>query len=304
MSKGKILITGGTGQIGRELTKNLKDKGYELRWLTRRVETSESIEQFEWDIHAMTMDPAALKDVDVIIHLAGAPINGKRWTAEVKKELRDSRIKSTRLLFETCKASSQFPKHFICGSAIGYYGYDSGAIWKKENSRFGDDFLATLVKDWEAEAISFEKAGIPLSFLRTGIVLTMDGGALVEMARPVKWGLGSPLGKGDQYVSWIHIYDEISSIEYILENQLTGVFNLSAPDPVTNKTLMKTIAKVLHKPFIFPPVPKFVIRSIVGEMSSAVLGSLRTSSEKLVETGFQFKFPDLKSALSDLLEKK
>lgn len=302
MAKRCILITGGTGQIGRALTASLIDNGHEVRWMSRTVKNSESVAQFEWDIKNHTMDPEALKGVDTIIHLAGAPINGKRWTKEVKKELRDSRINSTQLLFDTCKSTSTWPKYFLGGSAIGYYGYDSGSIWKKEGSRFGDDFLATLVKDWESTANQFSEEGVSVSLLRTGIVLTMDGGALVEMSGPVKWGLGSPLGKGDQYVSWIHMEDEIGAIVHILENNLEGPFNLSAPDPATNKELMRAIAKVLNKPFFLPPVPSFIIKLIVGEMASAVLGSCRTSSEKLLESGFVFKFPELNPALTDLLK--
>ncbi len=301
---GRILITGGTGQIGGILTDILMEKGYEVRWMTRSPKDGSEIAQFEWDIRSMTMDPKALEGVDIIVHLAGAPINGKRWTKEVKQELRDSRIKSTQLLYDTCKSQSQFPKQFICGSAIGYYGYESGSVWKKEGSRFGDDFLATLVKDWEATAKPFEDHGVNLSYLRTGIVLSMEGGALVEMSRPVKWGLGAALGKGDQFVSWIHMDDEIGAIIYILENQLSGPFNLSAPEPVRNKHLMKIIARVLKKPFFLPPVPGFVIRTIVGEMAAAVLGSCRTSSEKLVESGYEFKYTELKEALADLLNEE
>ena len=299
MSK-TVLITGGSGLIGKTLTENLQEMGHTVRWMTRRVDPDNSVDQFHWNVEEGRMDENALAGTDVIIHLAGAPINGKRWNPKVKKELRDSRILSTRLLFETCKHTGQFPTHFISSSAIGYYGYDSGSIWKKEESRFGDDFLATLVKDWEAEAKPFAEF-CSVSKLRTGIVLTPDGGALVEMSRPVRWGVGSPLAKGDQYVSWIHIDDLISSIIHIFNNQLEGPFNLSAPEPATNKELMQSIAKALKKPFFMPAVPGFVIRTMVGEMASAVLGSCRTSSEKLVASGFQFQYGDLKVALRDLL---
>ena len=296
-----ILITGGKGTIGRGLSAALHNKGHRVLWLTRGKIENSPYPAFQWSPENNRIDERALQEADVIIHLAGAPINGKRWNKKYKNLLRESRTASSRLLFDKCAALSRFPIKYITMSATGYYGYDSGDVWKKETSRFGDDFLATLAKDWEAGAQRFAEREVGALALRTGVVLSPVGGALEEMTRPVKWGLGAALGSGKQYVSWIHLDDLVSAIIFLLENNHTGSWNMVAPNPVVNREMMGQIAKCLGRKLILPNVPSFVLRAMLGEMASAVLGSSRVSSEKLIDAGFDFKYPDISGALKDLL---
>ena len=301
MPLNNILITGGTGLVGSRLTEMLEQDGYQVAHLSRNPSKSKH-KAFGWDVAKGELDESALEWADAVIHLAGASIAGKRWSAERKKELRESRIKSLDMIREACNTLGKFPEVLVSGSAIGYYGYDSGAIWKKENSRFGDDFLATLTKDWEDAADAFGDQNTRIVKIRTGIVLSTKGGSLPLMVKPVKFGIGSPLGSGEQYVSWIHIDDICGIFKWALEDKAaTGVYNGAAPEPVTNETLMRSIARTLGKPFFMPNVPAFVMKMVMGELASGVLGSSRVSSEKVIEEGYSFQYPEINSALKDLL---
>jgi len=301
----KILITGGTGLIGTRLTELLIQKGHEVRHLSRNPGKNDIVPTFKWDVVNQTIDADALKDVDTIIHLAGAGIADERWSKERKKVILESRTQSTQLLNTALKDHDHTVKSFISASAIGYYGYDSGGVVKKEDSRFGDDFLATVTKAWEAKAdeLSEAHAAIRAVKIRIGIVLTEKGGALAEMAKPVKLWAGAPLGSGDQYMSWIHIDDLCNIFIHAVENQnMTGTYNAVAPNPVTNKDLTKQIAKALSKPLLLPNVPSFVMKIMLGEMASMVLGGSVVSSEKIEGTGFKFNFPNAEDAVNDLIK--
>lgn len=294
-----ILITGGSGLIGSLLTKILKEAGYEVRWLTRNISSDTLVKQYKWNIEKGSIDYESVIDVEAIIHLAGASVAGHKWTKKYKKVLFTSRINSCNLLFEACVKTNSWPSTFICSSAIGYYGNDSGSVWKKESSQFGNDFLANLTKEWEDVSKKFTGKSRVVNF-RTGIVLSPDGGSLDKMLPIIKLGLGSPLGKGDQYMSWIHENDVVNAYKFAVENTIEGPFNLVAPDPVTNKKFMKTLASVLKKPFFLPAVPSFVLKMVLGKMSVIVTGSTRASSEKLVESGFIFEYSELETALRSL----
>ncbi len=299
-----VLVTGGTGLVGTRLTSLLIEKGYQVRYLSRNPGKVSEVESFSWDIDRQTIDEKALDGVDYIIHLAGAGVADKKWTIQRKKEILQSRTKSTEVLRSALANKDHQVKAFISASAVGYYGWDTGGVWKKEDSRFGDDFLATVTKSWEAEVDQVEKLGIRVAMLRIGIVLSDKGGALKELTKPIKWGAGAALGKGDQYMSWIHLDDLCKMFIHALENDtIQGIYNAVAPNPVTNKELSKLSAKVLGKPFFLPNVPGFVLKLALGEMASMVLGGNRVSSEKIQNDGFTFTYPEVEPALNDLLTK-
>ena len=301
MSK-TILITGGTGLVGTRLTEILQSKNYVVKYLSRSAGVKNGIESFKWDINAGSIDEKAFENVSAIIHLAGAGVADKKWTPERKKEILDSRTKSTQLIKDTLAKIDHNVESVISASAIGYYGWDTGGVWVKEGSRFGDDFLATVTKAWEEKVDEIETLGIRTAMLRIGIVFSEKGGALHELSKPIKFGVGAPLGAGDQYMSWIHIDDLCEMFIYAFENkEAKGVYNATAPSPETNKIITKAVASVLNKPCFLPNVPSFILKIILGKRAAMVLGGSRVSSEKIQSLGFQFKFPELKKALADLL---
>ncbi len=302
MSK-TILITGGTGLVGTRLTEILQSKNYSVKYLSRSAGVKNGIESFKWDINAGTIDEKAFENVSAIIHLAGAGVADKKWTTERKKEILDSRTKSTQLIKDTLAKIDHKVKCVVSASAIGYYGWDTGGVWVKEGSRFGDDFLATVTKAWEEKVDEIESLGIRVAKLRIGIVFSEKGGALYELSKPIKFGVGAPLGPGDQYMSWIHIDDLCRMFIYACENKdVKGVFNAAGPNPETNKVITKMAAEVLGKPCFLPNVPSFILKIILGKRAAMVLGGSRVSSEKIQSLGFEFKFPELKNALKDLLQ--
>ncbi len=299
-----VLVTGGTGLVGSRLKQLLLERGYQVRFLSRNPEKVSQIESFVWDVNQQSVDEKALSGVDYIIHLAGAGVADKKWTKQRKKEILESRTLSTRLLRTALAKTDHTVKAFISASAIGYYGWDTGGVWKKEESRFGDDFLATVTKAWEAEIDEVGKLGVRIAMLRIGVVLSEKGGALKEITKPVRLGVGAPLGSGNQYMSWIHVDDLCNMFIHAMEDQnIKGIYNAVAPNPVTNKELSRLSAQILGKPFFLPNVPGFVLKLVLGEMASMVLGGSRVSSEKIQSNGFQFSFPEVKPALNDLLLK-
>ncbi len=296
----KILISGGSGLVGMQLSELLASHGYEVSHLSRNP-TNGKYPSFYWDVKKQEIDEEAVKHTDMIIHLAGASVAGKRWSESWKKEIYDSRIDSTRLLYKTVKAYNQGLKHFISASAIGYYGWDTGEELIAEDHQKGEGFLADVVEDWENEVKKFEELKIPVSIVRVGIVLSEEGGALKELMRPTKLGLGAALGSGKQYMSWIHVDDLCRIFSHLVESNESGVFNGVAPQPVTNRALSKSIAKSLSRPFFLPNVPGFALKLLVGEMAVILLGGNKVSSKKIENSGFNFRFTSLDSALKDLL---
>ncbi len=261
-----ILITGGTGTIGISVSELLASRGHRVRILSRsQHDNAGPYDYFIWNPATGYIEDAAFENVDVIIHLAGESIAGKKWTKNRKKLLTESRVNTANFIRDVISGLDEKPEVFISASGTGYYGYDTGAIVVKENSRFGDDFLATLVKKWEAASDAFEVMGMRVVKLRTGLVLSQYGGALDVMARPVKMGIGSPLGRGDQVISWIHADDLAAMYGYAVENtDMKGVYNAVSPEPVTNADFMKATANVLKKPFFMPNVPSFVLKMMLG----------------------------------------
>lgn len=299
MSK-KILITGASGLIGSRLTEMLLQKGYQVSHLGRTKKVG-SVESFVWDVEKGELDQQALVGVDAIIHLAGAGVADKRWNEKRKKEILESRTKSSALLFETLKKTNHSIKAVVSASAIGYYGFCLDERIFSEVSNAGSDYLAQVTKAWETEVDRIASLGIRVAKIRIGIVLSEKGGALAEMAKPVRLGVGAPLGTGKQYLSWIHIDDLCAMfIKAVDDDQMHGAYN-AVCDWVTNESITKSIAKVLNKPLLLPPVPGFIMKIIVGEMAMIVVNGSKVSSDKIRKTGFTFQYPELNEALRNLL---
>lgn len=297
-----ILITGAGGLIARELAKRL-EKDYTVRFLTRKKKHDN---EFEWNIKEKTIDDTTFEWVSHIIHLAGANISEKRWTDERKKELISSRVDSANLIVKTLQEKKIKLKSFISASGINYYGTKTTDTIFTENDGPGNDFLSEVVVLWERAADQFKEQNLAerVVKIRTAVVLSEKDGALKKMMPTIKMGIGSPLGSGKQYMPWIHIDDICSIYEFALKNpDVDDVFNAVSPQHTTNENLTKKIAEVLKKPLFMPNVPGFVLKLIFGELADALLEGSRASAEKIQKAGFQFKFPDLKNALEDLLKK-
>jgi uncharacterized protein (TIGR01777 family) len=298
-----ILITGGTGLIGKHLTQLLLNKGYKVSLLSRKKESISDVKVHLWDIEKGLIDEDALKNIDYIIHLAGAGIADKRWTDKRKQEIIDSRVKPIQMLNQHLKAQSIKLKAFISASGIGFYGGDTGETRLDESSMAGDDFLATCTKIWEEEAAKFTQADRVVS-LRTGIVLSKKGGALPKLIQPIKLGVGSPLGSGKQWMSWIHIEDMCQLyLQAIEDHKMKGAFNAVAPAPVRNEEMTRIAADILRRPLWAPNVPAFLLKVLFGELSIAILGGNYIKNRRVSEElSFSYQFTTVKTALEDLLK--
>ena len=303
----KIIITGATGSIGQSLVQELSARGDEVIVFTQYPEKAgrklPAVKKIiKWDYKCMDAWLHELNGVDAVVHLAGANLGAKRWNEEYKKLAYDSRIVSTRNLVEAIKSVENKPKVFICSSATGFYGnrYDE---FLDENSSKGNDFLANLCNDWEKEAQKVEQYGIRRVSIRTGLVLMKDEGVLKQMLLPFKLFIGGPLGNGRQWFPSIHIDDIVGIYLHAIDNpNVTGAMNGTAPGIVTMKQFAKTLGKNLSRPSLFP-VPKFALKIAVGELGEYAVMSQRTSVEKIIKSGYKFKFENLEGALRDLLLK-
>ena len=295
----KVIITGGTGLVGQRLTTLLKHKGFEVNILCRNPKRPN---EFKWNIDEHYIDERVFEQASAIIHLAGAGVAEKRWTEERKKEIIESRTKSARLLYKYLSGSKYPVASFISASAVGFYG-DRKSELLTEDSANGSGFLAEVCKVWEEEAEKFSALNIAVSKIRIGIVLSKDGGALPKLDFPIKFGIGAYIGDGKQFVPWVHIDDLCNIFIHLLENNLHDTYNGCAPDIKTNKEMSETIAEVLHRPFIPFPAPGFILKTVMGEMASMLLMSNNCSSQKIINTGFVFQYPELKEALQNIYEK-
>ena len=287
--------------IGTRLTELLQQKGYDVAHVGRSKK-KRFIESFTWNIDQHYIEPGALIGVNAIIHLAGAGVADKPWTEKRKEEILLSRIRSTRLLYDELKLGNHHVRVLVCASAIGYYGVEDDGNVLTEQSKPGVDFLADVTRRWEAEADKISEF-VRVCKIRTGIVLSTKGGALPKIVAPVNWFVGSPLGTGNQFMNWIHIDDLCAMyIRMIEDDSLSGAYNAVAPNPVTNRELTKTVARVLKKPLILPAVPAFALKFVLGEMAYIVLRGGKVSSEKIQRKGFTFAFTDLEHALRNLLK--
>jgi len=297
-----VLITG-TGLIANHLSEKLIKKGYHVTFLSRNKNVQSKQKGYLWDVKKQTIEKEAIATADYIVHLAGTNIGEKRWTDERKKSIIDSRVDSASLLFSEVKKQKKGLKAFITASGIGYYGAITSDKIYSENDPPATDFLGETCNKWETAADVFNELNIRTVKIRTAVVLAKNDSALDQMLTPIKLGVGSALGSGLQYMPWIHINDICDIyVKAIEDSSLTGAFNAAAPDQKNNTNFMKAIAKVLHKPFFFPKIPSFMLRLILGEMAVIVLKGSRVSNKKIVQTGFDFHFKDLDSALKDLLQ--
>ena len=299
----KILLTGATGLIGSHLAELLESKGFEVAILTRGVGAGCKYDSYLWNPVTGTIDENAFKEVDYVVHLAGTNIMAKRWTDQRKAEIITSRTLSTKLLVKTIKTNKIPLKGFISASAIGYYGSFTSDKVFEEDSPAHSDFLSESCRLWEAASDSLNDLDIRKVHIRIGVVLAKQGGALEQLVRPVALGLGAALGSGKQYMPWVHI-DDLSNmfLETIENSKLEGAYNGVAPESATNNAFTKQLAKTLNKPFWLPNVPSFIIKLLLGEMSTVVLDGSRVWAHKIISTGFRFKYNTLREALKDLLQ--
>jgi hypothetical protein len=299
----RVLITGATGLVGQALVELFHEKGIGVNYLTTsrsKIKTQPNYQGFYWDPSKSEIDTESLKDVTTIINLAGASV-AKKWTSSYKKEILNSRLDTLMTLKKALSSQDHHVEQLISASAIGLYKDSLTKFHEEEHFSQGNNFLADVVLEWEAAADEVGKLGIDVAKIRIGVVLAKDGGALEKIKQPIENYIGAPLGTGKQWQSWIHIEDLTRIFVYVMEHKLEGVFNAVAPNPVNNKELTECIAKRLERPLILPKVPAFVLKLMLGEMATIVLGSQLVSSKKMLSTGFQFNYAQLKPAIADLL---
>lgn len=304
MSK-RIVVTGATGLIGRKLVRALIQRGDNVIVFSRDAEKAKSyfpkaMESVEWNYQHPEQWKYKIENSDAVVHLAGVNLFAKRWNDEFKRVVLESRELSTKNLVEAIKSCTNKPEVFVSASGIGYYG-DCGERVLNENSPKGNDFLADVCEVWENESVNVEESGVRSVQIRTGLVLSTEDGALKQMLPPFKFFIGGYLGNGKQWTSWLHIDDIVEIYLHAIDNSsLTGSLNASSPNPMRMKEFAQTLARVLYRPSLFP-VPKFILKLVIGEASEVVLASQRIDVKKLIESGYKFKFEILEDALRDLL---
>ena len=298
-----ILITGATGLVGKALVKECLSKGFNIHYLTTsksKISSKKNYKGFYWNPQLDQIDPKCFEGVSTVINLAGSSI-AQRWTKVSKSTILSSRKNALELLHSTIE-THKFPiKHVISASAIGIYPDSKTRYYKEDFQGTDASFLRTVVKSWEGALKSFKSLGVLTTALRIGIVLDANEGALPKISGPIKGYIGSALGSGEQWQSWIHIDDLVSIFLFILESDIEGVFNAVAPNPVQQKDFVKSVAKVLKRPLFFPNVPEIVLNFALGEMSAIVLESQRVSAQKIQNLGFEYKYHELDAALNHLL---
>ncbi len=298
----KILVSGSTGLVGVALAAALREKKDEIVSLVRRPATGTG--EVAWDPTGETLDGAAVEGMDAAIHLAGENVAARRWTAEQKAKIRDSRVQGTYLIASTLAKLKEPPRTLICASAVGYYG-DRGNDVLKETSESGTDFLSEVCRKWEAAAKPAADAGIRVVFLRYGVILSPKGGALAKMLPPFRLGVGGKIGAGQQHMSWISLDDAIGATQHALSTEsLSGPVNVVTPHPVTNVEFTKTLGRVLRRPTVLP-MPAFAARLAFGKMADGLLlSSQRVEPAKLLASGYEFRHANLEPALRHLLGEK
>ncbi len=299
----KVLITGGTGLIGTRLTQLLLERNYEVVLLSRSKSDIPNVSVFQYDIKKKYIQSGAFEGVTHLIHLAGAGVADKRWTDDRKKEIITSRTETIALIFDYLKVHHHPLKSFVSASGSSYYGENTGDTKQTEKAPAGSDFLSKVTIQWEEAADKIASLGIRTVKLRTGVVISAKGGAIPKIAQPIHFGLGAPLGNGQQWMSWIHIDDICSMYIHALENEnWHGAYNAVAATPITNEDLTLLISKILNKPQFLPSVPSFMLRLAFGEMANVVLGSSYIVNERIKsETNFEYLFPEITAALKDTL---
>ncbi|WP_439132980.1 TIGR01777 family oxidoreductase [Polaribacter sp.] len=289
----KILITGGTGLVGTKLTELLIANNHEVVILSRNPKNNN---EFKWDVSEHYIDNKAFEGITYIVHLAGAGIADERWTENRKKIIIDSRVKTANLIYDKVKELNIKLKKFISASGSGYYGAITTNKIFKETDDAGNDFLGDVCVQWENAAHQFKKLNIPVTILRTSVVLSKKGGALEKMRTPIV----APLGSGKQYMPWIHIDDLCQMYLKAIDDDFTGVFNAVSPEHHTSTSFSKTLAKSINRPYVGLPVPSFMLKLVFGDMAKILLEGSRISAKKIEKNGYSFRFKTLKKALNNL----
>jgi len=306
----RIIITGGTGLVGQALTADLSKDRHEIIILSRNPQrgkpTGENVQSVKWDARTAQGWSNLADGADAIVNLASENLAGERflpsrWSAARKKSILDSRVNAGKAVVEAVQQASNKPKVVIQASAVGYYGVHEDEVIT-ESHPAGNDFLAEVCKAWEDSSASVETLGVHRVIIRTGFLLSTKGGALPRIALPFKLFVGGRLGSGRQSVPWIHIDDEVAAIRFLIENtQASGAYNISAPNPVSNKQFAKAMGKALHRPS-YMPAPGFAFKIAFGEVSTVILDGQRAVPKRLLDAGFQFRFTDIETALRDVFE--
>ncbi|KGO90218.1 TIGR01777 family oxidoreductase [Flavobacterium suncheonense] len=299
----KILITGATGLIGKELVSLLLQNGISIHYLTtskKKIEGEPHYQGFFWDPQKGIIDENCLLGVDAIIHLAGANI-AKRWTSSYKQEIIESRILTSDLLYKALKNNPNEVKQIVSASAIGVYPSSYEKLYSENTAEISPTFLGTVTERWEESVEKFNRLNILVCKLRIGLVLANNGGALPQMVKPIKSGMGAAFGTGKQMQSWIHLHDLANMFLYAVQHHWNGVYNAVAPHPVTNAELVEAIGRTLDKDIILPNVPKFLMKLLLGEMHILLFESQNVSAQKALDNGFQFKYKIVDKALDSLL---
>ncbi|MDH5413745.1 MAG: TIGR01777 family oxidoreductase [Flavobacteriaceae bacterium] len=299
----KILITGATGLIGKEVIRLCEQRRYKVHYLTTSKEKlieKDTVSGFYWNPSTQEIDEKCLKEIDGVINLAGSSI-AQRWTSKNKREILNSRINSIHLLHKLLVQNSNKVKSIVSASAIGIYPPSFSKEYDESEQLMSNSFLGKVTKSWEEEIDRLNDLHIRICKLRIGIVLSKKGGALAQITKPIKFGFGAALGSGNQFQSWIHNTDAANLFLFAIENNLKGVYNAVAPNPVTNKELTNLIANHLKKPLWLPNVPSIVLKIILGEMAAIALESQKVNNSKILDSGFSFKYENIEDALSDCL---
>jgi len=300
----RVLITGATGLIGKEIVRLCHNENINVNFLTTtksKLKTQKNYKGFYWNPYEREIDIDCFKEVDAIIHLAGANV-AKRWTESYKKEIIKSRVEVSQFLFLSLKNQNHNIKQIISASAIGIYPDSLTKYYEESNTKFDSSFLSHVVQEWEKSVDVFSNLNLNVAKIRIGLVLSDRGGALPKVIQPIKFGLGAIFGNGDQWQSWIHIEDLAQLFLFVLKHNLKGVYNGVAPNPVTHREFTKTLSKILNRPIWLPNIPKAFMSLVLGEMHTLLYDSHRVSSKKIENLGFNFEYHHLQTALEDLIK--
>lgn len=300
-----ILITGGSGMVGRKLSDLLIENGYRVIWLSRERYVKAHIPRYRWDYRKGEIDSEAVEQADMIIHLAGSNLGDGSWTRLKKQKIVESRVQTAKLLLETVKKMNKRPEAFISASAVGFYGSVTGEkIFTEEDDPAHNDFLSRTCRKWEAEAFRFrDELGVRTIALRTAFVISQKSEAFEKMMLPTRVGLGAPLGSGKQYLSWIHIDDLCHLyLKAVEDSSMEGVFNAVAPEFITDAEFMKILAKAMKRPFFMPPIPAFLLRLFMGQAADMILYGSRISSQKVFDAGYKFTYSTAQEAIAITLQ--